>query len=170
MEIVNGYQRAAAALAPLDATERDWFLRQLDEDDRRRIDALLREADDTHAVETPAPSATPAGSDDAGDDDVGTLEVAHGDTLSVVLHEQPDWVVALVLANCRKNMALRRYVDALPQPRCGRIHGLVKEMEESIKPNVRAAVLRRVAIAARRASMENRPANFDSMVMNFTPR
>lgn len=173
MEAVNGYQRTALVLQPLDAVEREWFLSQLDEDDRRRVTALLRDADEAGAAapaEAARASAAPPARDEAPDD-IALLERAHGDTLSAVLHDQPEWVVALVLAHCRKNMALRRYVDELAQPRCGRIHGLVKEMQDSVKPKVRDAVLRRIAAdAERHERTEPRAPNFDSMLTNFTVR
>jgi hypothetical protein len=174
MEAIDGYRRAALALQALDAEERQWLLSQLDAEDRERVAALLRHADGPQeaASGAAANSKVPAPPmETAAPSDIAVIESTHGETLGAVLQDQPEWVVALVLAHCAKNMALRRYVDQLPPPRGARIHGLVKPMRDAVKPRVRDFVLQRVAAEAKHLeSMGAKAADFDAMVTNLSAR
>lgn len=137
MESMDGYRRAALVLAAMESQDREWLLGELDEEDRRRICELLQSGGDITSAQPqtnpsqPANRRTPA----------AVIEAAASETLEAVLTGQPDWAVALVLAQCRDGAALERFLAQLPAMQVSRIRAAAQTFRRSIKPKVAALVL-----------------------------
>ncbi|HEX9812989.1 MAG TPA: hypothetical protein VGA88_13010 [Burkholderiales bacterium] len=187
MNAIDGYQRAALTLRALDPREQEWLLSQLDDNDQQRLAALMggveqagerqeervekQQRQDERESEEVAAVAVPAPPPESPHPDVRFLESVSRATLSIVLKEQPQWVLALVLAYWRRNLALAQYVARLGESRCKRIYGLVESVQNAIKPKVRDAVLRSLAAdAERHENMPERTPDFEGMLIKFGGR
>jgi hypothetical protein len=180
METIDGYKRTALALRDLNPQEREWFLDQLEEEDRSRVVELLRDMQGAGDTVAPAPPPRVPAVATNETDYAAVIQAASVETLHAAMAAQPDWVIALVLVQCGQGTALRECVDQLLPPRGDRVRALAERLRDTVKPSVRLALVR---VVAGRIGRYDQPqidaASFESLLMrgnasrtdsNMTPR
>jgi hypothetical protein len=140
-----GYERAARRLSELSADDRDWILAQLPEADRLRISELIEREDGERSSEL-RESAEPAQTRET------TVERASAANVAKALRDEPDWLVALVLATRRWPWD-SDYLCGIEPARLERLREIAGAARETAKP--RAC---NEAVAALAAKLERLPA------------
>jgi len=165
MEAIDGYRRAALALRDLAPQEREWFLHQLEEGDRRRVVELLRDMQGVDDTEPAAPVRRAEVGAVNEKDYIAVIQSASVQMLHSVLAAQPDWVIALVLVQCGPGAALRECVDQLLPPRGDRVRVLAERLRDTVRPSVRLALVRAMAVRIERYDQPQiNVASFESLL------
>jgi len=164
-ETIDGYERAALTIRALPLDEQAWILGNLEEPDRERVAAALQALHDADSAAAPPPAPTDAPSAVIDESSAATIGAATPEDLSAVLDEQPEWVTAVVIAECAKSDAVQSYVKDLPLEHVARLHPLARHMHNAVKPAVREVLLKGVAERLKRQrAVEARFLDFETVL------
>jgi hypothetical protein len=151
------YTRIALRLREIGAEDREWLLSHLGADDCRRVSAALqeyrarnvarpeaathvsREAPKTQVESAPPPTAR--------------LAAASAADVRKLLAGQPDWAIALVLSAGPWPWA-QELLGQLSPERIRALRALATELSHRVKPQLRDAVIRVIALKLAPAEME----------------
>lgn len=153
--MTDGLKKAAVSVYALTPDDRDWLLRNLPDVQRRRLENAVAELEQSGVPDVVAGepvAGLPSMSDSPNP--VSVLHAATVDELRALLSEEPDWLVAAVLAH-HDSESQARVREALarpgPQPR------LPDGTGHALKPRVQQAI----ANAAAQKIVELRKAGAD---------
>ena len=124
--MTSAYERAAHRLSEFSEDDRDWILAQLPEADRLRITELMEREDGQH----PAQSRELAEPLQTGETKVARASAA---MVATALLDEPDWLVALVLARRRWPWD-RNYLGGIQPARLERLREIARIVRETAKP------------------------------------
>ena len=104
----DGYTKTAMVLQNLDATDRHWLLEQLQPEDRARVTAVLAQLTEAGPIDDQRVAAAIASRESdrkvaqhavVADTDQRLLMRAKLEDIELMLADEPDWIVALLLAH-----------------------------------------------------------------------
>jgi len=93
----SGYERAARRLSGIAEDDRDWLLARLPEADRLRINELIERDESGGQLNSPRESS----SEGSASTPELTVAAASAAEVARALRDEPDWLVALILAKRR---------------------------------------------------------------------
>ena len=146
----NAFARIASRLRGLCEADRDWLLGQLTPDDGRRlVEALRAHRQEASARKTPKRNVAPEGqAPNEGDTPWSRLARAGAMEMREVLADEPDWAIAMLVAQPWPwSQALLS--DFAPE-RIRALRALAAELE-GVKPRVREAILSEITAKLERA-------------------
>jgi len=131
---VSAHERAARRLAALAGAERDWILARLARVDALRIGELMGRE--------PTPAAGRVQGAPADAESTPESQVARAAAADVLqaLRDEPDWLIALVLAQRRWPWD-REVLNGLEPPRLEALAALARRAREAAKPRAGEAAL-----------------------------
>ena len=155
------HEQAARRLAALSGDERDWVLARLASDDALRIRDLLEPRPAPAAPEPPPPAPVVVDTTPQS-----VLERAAAADVSLLLQAEPDWLIALILAQRRWSWDRELLADLHP----ARVEELsvLAWRAEGAKPRAREAAIELLVAKLRELAPEPAPAAapsaFDELV------
>jgi hypothetical protein len=124
-----GHERAARRLCGLSKDDRDWLLARLPDVDRLRINELIERGENGTRVDPPQESP----SEDSALTPELTVAAASAAEVAQALRDEPDWLVALILAKRRWPWD-RDYLNDLEPARLERLREVARGVRETAKP------------------------------------
>jgi hypothetical protein len=144
---MDGFQKSAQRLSIASSEDRAWVLSMLETEDRIRLIAAMR---DMHSPEQRSdggddvlPPAQPTSEKHVNLPAKGVsdwLSSADGQSIRMLLSEQPDWVSALLVAEARWPW-VEDYLAGLDAGKLLRLETLVRRVNATVRPRVRAVVV-----------------------------
>jgi hypothetical protein len=159
--VTPAHEQAARRLAALSGDERDWVLARLASDDALRIRDLLEPRPAPAAPEPPPPAPVVVDTTPQS-----VLERAAAADVSRLLQAEPDWLIALILAQRRWSWDRELLADLHP----ARVEELsvLAWRAEGAKPRAREAAIELLVAKLRELAPEPAPAAapsvFDELV------
>jgi hypothetical protein len=147
------YTRIALRLRDIGAEDREWLLSHLGADDCQRVSAALQEHRARNVVR---PEAAPtAAKTQAENAPLPTARLAAASAADVrkLLAGQPDWAIALVLSAGPWPWA-QELLGQLSPERIRALRALATELSQRVKPQLRDAVIRVIALKLAPAAIE----------------
>jgi hypothetical protein len=147
------YTRIALRLREIGAEDREWLLSHLGADDCQRVSAALQQHR-AHNVARPeaAPTAPKTQAENAPAP-TARLAAASAADVRNVLAGQPDWAIALVLSAGPWPWA-QELLGQLSPERIRALRALATELSHRVKPQLRDAVIRVIALKLAPAAIE----------------
>ncbi len=127
----SGHERAAHRLSGLAEDDRDWLLARLPEVDRLRINELIERGDNGAQMDPPQESS----SEGSASTPESTVAAASAAEVARALRDEPDWLVALLLAKRRWPWD-RDYLNEFEPARLERLRDIARGVREIAKPRM----------------------------------
>ncbi len=175
----DGYARAAMSLASLSSDDRHWLLSQLAEDDRARILASLQQVS-TGVDDSGAPVTVTVGTHRAGvaalsnpdhmdRDDHNVVDDADVDSLTRLLQDEPDWLIAVLLTHAEWSWT-GAFMESCSSQRLERITAAMKLDAAAVKPRVRYVILSGLANRLRQRPQVQPPSSPFERILSLAER
>lgn len=143
---MDGFHKGAQKLSLVSSEDRAWVLSKLETEDRVRLMAALQDmhtprekSEDSDAMHPPALVSSGQFVKSPVENETDRLSTADADTMRILLSNQPDWVCAILVANARWPW-VGNYLASLEADKLMRLETLVRRLDTTIRPRVRAAV------------------------------
>ena len=162
----SGYERAARRLSGLAEDDRDWLLARLPEVDRLRINELIERGESSAQVDPPLESP----SEDSALTPELTVAAASAAEVAGALRDEPDWLVALILAKRRWPWD-RDYLNEFEPARVERLRDIAGGVRETAKPRTCDEAVVALAMKLHRSTPAPEPRSaFDEVLTGIMAR
>ena len=162
----SGYERAARRLSGLAEDDRDWLLARLPEVDRLRINELIERGESSAQVDPPLESSP----EDSTLTPELTVAAASAAEVAGALRDEPDWLVALILAKRRWPWD-RDYLNEFEPARVERLRDIARGVRETAKPRMCDEAVVALAVKLRRSKPAPEPRSaFDEVLTGIMAR
>jgi hypothetical protein len=147
------YTRIALRLRDIGAEDREWLLSHLGADDCQRVSAALQEHRARNVVRPEAAPTAPKTQQVENALPTARLAAASAADVRKLLAGQPDWAIALVLSAGPWPWA-QELLGQLSPERIRALRALATELSQRVKPQLRDAVIRVIALKLAPAPIE----------------
>ncbi len=162
----SGYERAARRLSGLAEDDREWLLARLPEVDRLRIGELIEREESSAQVDPSRKSP----SEDSASTPESTVAAASAEEVARALRDEPDWLVALILAKRRWPWD-RDYLNEFEPARVERLRDIARSVRETAKPRMCDEAVVALAMKLRRSTPAPEPRSaFDEVLTGIMAR
>ena len=142
----DAYTRIALRLRDIGAEDREWLLSHLGADDCQRVSAALQEYRARNVARPAgATNVAPKSQVESATPPTARLAAASAADVRKLLAEQPDWAIALVLSAGPWPWA-QEVLGQLSPERIRALRALATELSHRVKPQLRDAVIRVIAL------------------------
>ncbi|TMG74312.1 MAG: hypothetical protein E6H75_12170 [Betaproteobacteria bacterium] len=162
----SGYEQAARRLSGLAEDDRDWLLARLPEVDRLRITELIERGESGPQVNPPLESS----SEDSASTPESTVAAASAAEVAGALRDEPDWLVALILAKRRWPWD-RDYLNEFEPARVERLRDIARSVRDIAKPRMCDEAVAALAMKLHRSTPAPEPRSaFDEVLTGIMAR
>jgi hypothetical protein len=162
----SGYERAARRLSGLAEDDRDWLLARLPEVDRLGISELIERGDSGGQVNPPPESPL----EDSASAPELTVAAASAAEVARALRDEPDWLVALILAKRRWPWDTD-YLNEFEPARVERLRDIARGVRDTAKPRMCDEAVVALAVKLRRSTPAPEPRSaFDEVLTGIMAR
>ena len=156
----SGYEQAARRLSGLAEDDRDWLLARLPEVDRLRITELIERGESGPQVNPPRENSS----------DESAVAAASAAEVAGALGDEPDWLVALILAKRRWPWD-RDYLNEFEPARVERLRDIARSVRDIAKPRMCDEAVAALAMKLRRSTPAPEPRSaFDEVLTGIMAR
>jgi len=162
----SGYERAARRLSGLAEDDRDWLLARLPEVDRLRINELIERGESSAQVDPPLESSP----EDSASAPELTVAAASAAEVARALRDEPDWLVALILAKRRWPWDTD-YLNDFEPARVETLRDIARGVRETAKPRTCDEAVVALAMKLHRSTPAPEPRSaFDEVLTGIMAR